>query len=60
MIMERVKEGQETIEFKWGKFYTKQETLRLTTRDNDISINVIRTLCRQHKSSCRKIIKMHK
>ena len=51
MIMERVKEVQDILEFKQNTIYTKQATLRLTTRDDDISMNMLRIIYRQHDIS---------
>ena len=47
-------EGQETIEFKRDRIYIERATLRLTTRNNVISMNMLCTLSRQHGISWRK------
>ena len=51
MITERVKYGKETIEFKQDKIYLERATLRLTTRDNGISMNMLLKMYRQHSIS---------
>ena len=59
MIMIRMKEVQETIELKSDTIHIEQATLKLTTRDNGISIHMLRTICRQNNISWGKRFQLH-
>ena len=59
MIMEEVKEVQETIEFKQDTIYIERATLILTTRENRLSMNILRTNFREHNISWIKIVELH-
>ena len=59
MIMIRMKEVQETIELKSDTIHIEQATLKLTTRDNGISIHMLRTIFRQNNISRGKRFQLH-
>ena len=54
MITKSQKEGQEKIEFKLDTIYIERATIRLTPKENGISMNMLCTLFRQHIISWRK------
>ena len=49
IITERVKDGKEAIELKQDTIYTKRATLRFTTKDNGISMNMLSTVWKQNE-----------
>ena len=56
LILPKIPENENRINFKRDVIYLNRATLRMTTRNNDVSMDILRALCRRHDVSWRKEI----
>ena len=54
LLLPKIPQNENSIDFKRDVIYLNRATLRLTTRNNGISMDMLRALCRQHDVSWRK------
>ena len=54
LLLPKIPQNENSIDFKCNVIHLNKATLRLTTRNNGISMDMLRALCRQHDVSWRK------